>query len=75
MIKKVGLIGAFLPDAELRILDEPFAGGIDPYAMEFLFELFRSRAARGETIVFSTQVLLNRPRRPRTEFCCSKKVE
>lgn len=57
MIKKVGLIGAFLPDAELRILDEPFAGGIDPYAMEFLFELFRSRAARGETIVFSTQVL------------------
>jgi len=57
MIKKVGLIAALLPDAELRILDEPFAGGIDPYAMEFLFQRFSWCKDQGETIVFSTQVL------------------
>ncbi len=57
MVKKVGLIAAFLPDVELRILDEPFAGGIDPLAMETLFEWMTAARARDETIIFSTQVL------------------
>lgn len=57
MIKKAGLIAALLPDAELRIFDEPFAGGIDPFAMDFLFQRFNACCTGGETIIFSTQVL------------------
>jgi ABC-2 type transport system ATP-binding protein len=57
MMKKTGLIAAFLPDAGLRIMDEPFAGGIDPMAMERLYGWMYDAKARGETIVFSTQVL------------------
>jgi ABC-2 type transport system ATP-binding protein len=57
MLKKTGLIAAFLPDAELRIMDEPFAGGIDPMAMETLYAWIAEAKARGETIIFSTQVL------------------
>lgn len=57
MKKKTGLIAAFLPDAELRILDEPFAGGIDPMAMERLYQWMELAKQRGEAIVFSTQVL------------------
>ena len=55
--KKAGLIGCFLVNAELRILDEPFAGGIDPMAMEVLYGWIGQANARGETVVFSTQVL------------------
>jgi ABC-2 type transport system ATP-binding protein len=57
MIKKAGLVGVFLPDADLRILDEPFAGGVDPLGMEALYRWMIQSRARGETIVFSTQVL------------------
>jgi ABC-type multidrug transport system ATPase subunit len=57
MMKKIGLIGAFLPDADVRILDEPFAGGIDPLAMEMLYRWMVERRTAGETIIFSTQVL------------------
>lgn len=55
--KKAGLISCFLPEVELRILDEPFAGGIDPLGMEVLYRWFGESRARGETVVFSTQVL------------------
>lgn len=55
--KKAGLIGCFLPEVELRILDEPFAGGIDPLGMEVLYQWFEQSRSRGETVVFSTQVL------------------
>ncbi|MBM3335286.1 ABC transporter ATP-binding protein [Candidatus Sumerlaeota bacterium] len=55
--KKTGLIGCFLPDVPLRILDEPFAGGIDPLGMEVLFAWMGEAREKGETIVFSTQVL------------------
>ena len=55
--KKAGLIGCFLVPVELRFLDEPFAGGIDPLGMEILFEWMDRARARGETTVFSTQVL------------------
>lgn len=57
MLKKTALVAAFLPDARLRIFDEPFAGGIDPAAMDTLYRWFGECNARGETIVFSTQVL------------------
>jgi len=57
LIKKAGLIGCFLPDVPLRILDEPFAGGIDPLGMETLYGWMQAARLRGEIIVFSTQVL------------------
>ena len=57
MKKKTGLIATFLPDAELRFLDEPFAGGIDPKGMDGLYAWMQNAKARGETVVFSTQVL------------------
>lgn len=57
LTKKAGLIGCFLPAVELRILDEPFAGGIDPLGMEVLYRWFSSSRLGGETIIFSTQVL------------------
>ncbi len=57
MQKKVGLIAAFLPEVEFRILDEPFAGGIDPIGMERLYRWMVEGRERGELIVFSTQVL------------------
>lgn len=55
--KKAALIAAFLPDVELRILDEPFSGGIDPLGMEVLYRWIAAAADRRETIIFSTQVL------------------
>jgi ABC-2 type transport system ATP-binding protein len=55
--KKAALIAAFLPEVDLRILDEPFAGGIDPIAVEVLYQWIFEARDRGETIVFSSQVL------------------
>lgn len=57
MIKKTGLIGAFMPPVQLRILDEPFAGGIDPLATEQLMQWMGESRQRGETVIFSTQIL------------------
>lgn len=57
LVKKAGLIGCFLPDVPLRILDEPFAGGIDPLGMEALYGWMQAARGRGEAIVFSTHVL------------------
>ncbi len=57
MMKKTGLIAAFLPKVPLRMFDEPFAGGIDPMAMEQLYTWMAEAKAHGETILFSTQVL------------------
>lgn len=57
LAKKAGLIACFLVDVPLRILDEPFAGGIDPIGMEVLYGWMTAARERGETTVFSTQVL------------------
>ena len=57
LTKKAGLVGCFLPDAALRILDEPFAGGIDPLGVEILYGWMREARDHGETVVFSTQIL------------------
>ena len=54
---KAMMIGGFLPDAKLRILDEPVASGIDPLGMEILGVWMKESKQRGESILFSTQVL------------------
>src|SRR5690606_31722835 len=57
MIKKAFLMAAFLPDVKIRILDEPFSGGIDPLAIEMLMAwLVQSRNA-GECLMFSSQMV------------------
>jgi ABC-2 type transport system ATP-binding protein len=55
--QKALLIGGFLPDTPLRILDEPMATGIDPMGLEIVGVWMREARERGETIVFSTQIL------------------
>lgn len=57
MRKKVGLIAAFTPESEIYFLDEPFAGGIDPLAMEVLRTWIARAGRAGATVLFSTQVL------------------
>jgi ABC-type multidrug transport system ATPase subunit len=54
--KKAGLIGSFLVNVELRILDQPFAGGVDPMGMEVLLRWMAQARSRGETTLFTTQV-------------------
>lgn len=56
MQRKVMLIAAFLPDVDVRLMDEPFSGGIDPLAMEVLVGWIMDARERGETIVFSSQL-------------------
>lgn len=56
MKRKVMLIAAFLPDVDIRLMDEPFSGGIDPLAMEVLVGWILEAKSRGETIVFSSQL-------------------
>lgn len=57
-VRKAGLIAAFLPEVELRILDEPFAWGIDPAGMEVLYRwIAEASEHHGSATVFSTQVL------------------
>ena len=41
----------------MRILDEPVASGIDVLGMEILGVWMKEARARGELIIFSTQVL------------------
>ena len=55
MRQKLALIGAFLHDPRLLVLDEPFVG-LDPQASYRLKELMRDLCDRGSAI-FSTHVL------------------
>ncbi|MFN7950645.1 MAG: ABC transporter ATP-binding protein [bacterium] len=55
--KKIALAGALVTDAKVMILDEPFAGGLDPAGIAALTRVLRSFAVRGErTIVIATPV-------------------
>ncbi len=55
--KKIALAGALVTDAKVMILDEPFAGGLDPAGIAALTRVLRSFAERGErTIVIATPV-------------------
>lgn len=56
MRQKLTLIGAFLHDPKLLVLDEPFVG-LDPQASYRLKELMRDLCDRGSAIFFSTHVL------------------
>lgn len=56
MKQKLILIGAFIHNPKLYVLDEPFVG-LDPKASYVLKELLREKAREGKIIFFSTHVL------------------
>ncbi|GFZ79339.1 ABC transporter [Rickettsiales bacterium] len=56
MGQKLGLVGAFLTDADLYILDEP-ASGLDHQSRMLLKKLFINTKKLGKTILFSSHIL------------------
>ncbi len=56
MKQKLVLIGAFMHDPKLYVLDEPFVG-LDPKASFVLKEILKEKANEGKIIFFSTHVL------------------
>ena len=56
-IYKTALAALLTIDPELWLLDEPLASGMDPQGLGVLRAEIRAAAARGRTIVFSTQIV------------------
>lgn len=56
MKQKVMIICAFVTDANVLIIDEPFLG-LDPLAINHFKTLMQERAAAGTAIIFTTHVL------------------
>ncbi len=56
MRQKLVLIGAFLHEPLLLVLDEPFVG-LDPEASFHMKEMLRELASRGSAVFFSSHVL------------------
>ncbi|WP_412988289.1 ABC transporter ATP-binding protein [Pediococcus siamensis] len=56
MKQKVMIVCAFLTDAQLYIIDEPFLG-LDPLATDDLLKLIKAQTARGAAVLMSTHVL------------------
>jgi ABC-2 type transport system ATP-binding protein len=56
MKQKLVLIGAFMHDPKMYVLDEPFVG-LDPKASFTLKELLKEKSKEGKIIFFSTHVL------------------
>ena len=56
-IYKTALAALLLVDPDLWLLDEPLASGIDPLALSFFRQAVRNAAARGRTVVYTTQLL------------------
>jgi len=54
---KTALAALLAVDPEVWLLDEPFASGIDPHGINILKRHAREAAARGRTILYSTQLL------------------
>jgi ABC-type multidrug transport system ATPase subunit len=54
---KAALISLLAVDAELWLLDEPFASGMDPEGLSAFRRCARAAAERGRTVVYSTQIL------------------
>ncbi|MDE0121526.1 MAG: ATP-binding cassette domain-containing protein [bacterium] len=54
--QRVQLAAALIHDPELLVLDEPFSG-LDPFGVETMSEILRSRAAEGAAVVFSSHQL------------------
>ena len=56
MKQKVMIVCAFITEADLFIIDEPFLG-LDPLATKDLLDLIAQKKAQGATILMSTHVL------------------
>lgn len=54
---KTALAGLLAVDPELWLVDEPFASGMDPQGISTFKQRARQAAARGRTIIYSTQIL------------------
>lgn len=54
---KASLAGLLVVDPELWILDEPMASGMDPMGIAYFKQQSRLAAARGRTVVYTTQIL------------------
>jgi ABC-type multidrug transport system ATPase subunit len=54
---KVALLTLLVIDPELWLLDEPLASGMDPRGLSLFKSEARAAAARGRTILYTTQVL------------------
>jgi ABC-type multidrug transport system ATPase subunit len=54
---KAALVAMLAADREIWLLDEPFASGMDPQGINAFKQHARAAAARGRTIIYSTQLL------------------
>src|SRR6185437_12733835 len=54
---KAALVALLTVDCEVWLLDEPFASGMDPNGISAFKRRAREGAARGRTIIYSTQIL------------------
>lgn len=54
---KLSLVAGFAVQPELLLLDEPFASGMDPHGLNQFRRHAREAAARGATVVYTTQLL------------------
>jgi ABC-type multidrug transport system ATPase subunit len=54
---KAALVALIAADREVWLLDEPFASGMDPNGIDVFKRYAREAAARGRTILYSTQIL------------------
>ncbi len=54
---KTALAGLIAVDPEVWLLDEPMASGMDPLGQSVFRRMAREAAARGHTVIYSTQVL------------------
>jgi ABC-type multidrug transport system ATPase subunit len=54
---KAALVGLLTVDPEVWLLDEPFASGMDPPGIAAFRRHARAAAARGRTIIYTTQIV------------------
>lgn len=54
---KTALVALIAADPEVWLLDEPFASGMDPHGIDAFKRYARAAAARGRTVLYSTQLL------------------
>jgi ABC-type multidrug transport system ATPase subunit len=54
---KAGLAALLVVDPEVWILDEPLASGMDPMGIGYFKQEAKAAAARGRTVVYTTQIL------------------
>ena len=56
MLQRVALAQALFNDPDLLLLDEPI-GGLDPWGMRLMREIFEARKKAGKTVLFSSHLL------------------